>query len=85
MIPRENPISSLNQEDLMDFFSYSNQMLLIDLVFAVYAVYDFSFFMFRGPASPSSKAKGLITEDFDLLGHESKYQKKQDKSNRKVS
>ena len=72
----------------MDIFSYSNQMLLIDLVFAVYAVYDFSFFMLRGPKAPS-RAKGLISEDFDLLGHESKYQtksqKKQDQSKRKVS
>ena len=73
----------------MDIFSYNNQMLIIDLVFAFYAVYDFSFFMLRGPSEPTRGDKGLITEDFDLLAHESKYQEKNKKthnhSDRKAS
>ena len=63
-------------------FIINNQMLIMDLVFALYSVYDFSFFMLRG-SSPKGQDH-LIDEDFDLLtgqsGYESKPDKKQDKS-----
>jgi len=66
----------------MDFLTYNNQMLIMDLVFALYSVYDFSFFMLRG-SSPKGQDH-LIDEDFDLLAGQSEYQSKpenkQDKS-----
>ena len=67
----------------MDFFTYNYQMLILDLVFGLYAMYDFSFFMLRGSGASSKQQKGLSDEEFDLLADEMSYQDKSQKNQKK--